>query len=171
MKVNSKKVLAMACISAALMIPAAFAATPAQQINSRPALPAHYKNQNLVYTQGNASAAVTVSRLEANLMQRGIPLFAKFDHAKNATDVGLKLRPTTVLVFGAPKVGTGLMQLDQSVSLELPLRISVWEDADGHTWLAYPKLATQMAAYGLQNSPIVSKMSVLMESLVQQAAQ
>lgn len=170
MKINFKKILTLACISAALMVPAAFAAAPASQSSASPTQPAQYTNQNLVYTRGNASAAVTVSRLEGDLKQRGIPLFAKFDHAKNATDVGLKLRPTTVLVFGAPKVGTGLMQLDQSVSLELPLRISVWEDADGHTWLAYPKLPTQMAAYGLQTNPIVGKMSVLMESLVHQAA-
>lgn len=127
-------------------------------------------NQNLIYTQGQLSVKATVESLEADLKKRNIPVFAKFDHAMNAQKVGLNLRPTTVVVFGAPKVGTGLMQLDQSVSIELPLRISVWEDADGHTWIAYPNLTTQMAAYDLQNNPIVGKMSILLADLVHKAA-
>jgi len=46
----------------------------------------------------------------------------------------MKLPPNKVIVFGSPKVGTLLMQQDPSISLELPLRISVWEDADGKVW-------------------------------------
>lgn len=129
-----------------------------------------FANQGLVYTQGKQTVDKTLISLKADLKRRGIPVFAQFDHSKNAKEVGLKLRPTTVLVFGAPKVGTGLMQLDQSVATELPLRISVWEDAAGRTWLAYPRLATQMAPYDLKGSPVIGKMAILMEDLVRQAA-
>ena len=79
------------------------------------------------------------------------------------------MRPTTVLVFGNPKVGTGLMQADQSISLELPLRISVWEDEAGSTWLAFPRLKGMAGEYGLAQHTVIPKMQELMESLVRQA--
>ena len=107
--------------------------------------------------------------MEQELTARSIPLFAKFDHAQNAREAGLELRPTTVLVFGSPKVGTGLMQADQSISLELPLRISVWEDEAGSTWLAFPRIALMADAYGLAGHPVIEKMQKLLEELVRKA--
>ena len=61
------------------------------------------------------------------------------------------------------------MQADQSVSLELPLRISVWEDETGSTWLAFPRLERMAADYSLQNRPEIEKMELLMETLVRKA--
>lgn len=132
-------------------------------------LSTNYDDNKLFLLEGQLPVAETVTRLEAALKERKIPLFAKFDHAKNAMDAGLELRPTTVLVFGSPKVGTGLMQSDQSISLELPLRISVWEDADGSIWLAFPHLRPMAAEYGLEEHPAIPKMEALMENLVRQA--
>ncbi len=80
-------------------------------------LSTNYDDNRLYLYEGQFPAVKTVERLEAELARRRIPLFAKFDHAQNAREAGLELRPTTVLVFGSPKVGTGLMQLDQSISL------------------------------------------------------
>ena len=128
-------------------------------------LSTHYDDNRLFLMESQYPAADTVSRLEEALREREIPLFAKFDHAKNAKEVGLELRPTTVLVFGSPKVGTGLMQADQSISLELPLRISVWEDGDGSTWLAFPRMKQVAEEYGLGKLPVVDKMEKLMEEL------
>lgn len=167
------KALTLACLTAALTSATALAAEPAANMtknNTSMQSEMQQVNRSLIYTQGQLSVKATVESLEADLKKRGIPVFAKFDHAMNAQKVGLNLRPTTVVVFGAPKVGTGLMQLNQSVSLELPLRISIWEDAAGHTWLAYPNLTTQMAAYDLQNNPIIGKMSTLLADLVHKAA-
>ena len=110
-----------------------------------------------------------VEKLETELRKREIPLFAKFDHALNAKEAGLELLPTTVLVFGSPKVGTGLMQADPSISLELPLRISIWEDQTGSTWLAFPNLKRLSAEYGLENHPVIPKMQALLEQLVSSA--
>lgn len=128
-----------------------------------------YDDNKLFLLEGQFSVADTVARLENALKQRDIPLFAKFEHALNAREAGLELRPTTVLVFGSPKVGTGLMQADQSISLELPLRISVWQDQAGSTWLAFPRLKQMAAEYGLETHPVLPKMEALMEHLVRQA--
>lgn len=132
-------------------------------------LSTNYDDNKLYLMEGQLSVSDTVKNLERELEEREIPLFAKFDHAQNAAEAGLTLRPTTVLVFGSPKVGTALMQTDQSISLELPLRISVWEDEAGSTWLAFPRIAAMAADYGLAQHPAVSKMEKLMERLVQTA--
>lgn len=128
-----------------------------------------YDDNKLFLFEGQLPAAATVEKLEKELSERKIPLFAKFDHAANAREAGLELRPTTVLVFGSPLVGTGLMQKDQSISLELPLKISVWEDEAGSTWLAFPRISKMASDYGLDSHPAVPKMEFLMESLVRKA--
>jgi uncharacterized protein (DUF302 family) len=83
------------------------------------------------------SAADTVQRFESALKGKGIRLFAKIDHAEAAREAGLELRPTTVLIFGSPKVGTALMQSKQTIGLDLPLKVLVWEDEAGKVWLTY----------------------------------
>lgn len=133
-------------------------------------LSTNYDDGKLFLTEGQFPVDVTVARLEAELELRGIPLFAKFDHAQNAREAGLELRPTTVLVFGSPKVGTGLMQADQSISLELPLRISVWEDEGGSTWIAFPRLQRMAEEYGLEKHPAVAGMQRLLETLAGRGA-
>lgn len=133
-------------------------------------LSTNYDDNKLFLTEGQFPVEESVKRLEDELAAKNIPVFAKFDHAKNAEEAGLKLRPTTVLVFGSPKTGTGLMEADQSVSLELPLKISIWEDEAGSTWLAYPRMKRLMADYGLEQHPVVEKMELLLENLVSKAA-
>lgn len=132
-------------------------------------LSTNYDDNHLFLLEGQLPAEDTVKKLENELSARKIPLFAKFDHAKNAEEVNLSLRPTTVLVFGSPKVGTGLMQADQSIALELPLRIAVWEDEAGSTWIAFPRLARMAEPYGLADRPEIEKMEELMKTLVRKA--
>ena len=132
-------------------------------------LSTNYDDNKLYLFEGQLPVEDTVKRLETVLREKGIPVFAKFDHAKNAKEAGLTLRPTTVVVFGAPKVGTVLMQEDQSIALELPLKISVWEDEAGSTWLAFPRMKRVAAEYGMQEHPVIHKMQELMEELVRRA--
>jgi uncharacterized protein (DUF302 family) len=79
----------------------------------------------------------TVQRLKSLLTQKGIQVFAHIDHAAEAKKVGLSLRPTQVLIFGNPQAGTPLMQSQQTIGLDLPLRVLVWEDEGGKVWLTY----------------------------------
>ena len=79
----------------------------------------------------------TVERFEAILKEKGIHLFARIDHADGAAKVNLALRPTTLLIFGNPQVGTPLMQSQQTIGIDLPLRVLIWEDEKSKTWLAY----------------------------------
>jgi uncharacterized protein (DUF302 family) len=82
----------------------------------------------------------TVERFKALLAQKGIELFAHVDHAAGAEKVGLSLRPTQVLIFGNPRAGTPLMQSQQTIGLDLPLRVLVWQDDAGKVWLTYRRV-------------------------------
>lgn len=79
----------------------------------------------------------TMDRVAAAVTKRGITILARIDHAAAAEKVGLKLRPTEVLIFGNPVAGTPLMQAAQTIGIDLPLKMLVWQDEAGKTWLAY----------------------------------
>jgi uncharacterized protein (DUF302 family) len=79
----------------------------------------------------------TVDRLKAILKSKRITLFAVIDHSGEAKKVGMKMRPTKLLIFGSPKAGTPLMLAAPSIALDLPLKILVWEDGKGKVWLSY----------------------------------
>lgn len=78
----------------------------------------------------------TMDRLAAAVTSRGMTILARIDHAA-AAKVGMELRPTEVLNFGNPQAGTPLIQVAQTIGIDLPLRGLVWQDAEGETWLAY----------------------------------
>lgn len=128
-------------------------------------------NDNILYTyESQFSVSETMARLEQNIKAAGIPVFAKFDHGKNAEEVGLKLLPNEVIVFGSPKVGTKLMQDNPSISIDLPLKISVWEDKNGSIWVAFPQMKQMAMNYDMQDSPIIGKMQSLLENIIVKSA-
>jgi uncharacterized protein (DUF302 family) len=99
--------------------------------------PTEHAQDDLVTLPSAHSAAETIERLKSLLSQKRIEVFADVDHAAGARQVGLALRPTRVLIFGNPQAGTPLMQSRQTIGLDLPLRVLVWEDESGKVWLTY----------------------------------
>jgi uncharacterized protein (DUF302 family) len=95
---------------------------------------------DLVTLPSARSAVETVDRLKHVLEQKGIQVFADIDHATAAQQVGMSLRPTRVVIFGNPQAGTPLMQSRQTIGLDLPLRVLIWEDEAGKVWLTYRPL-------------------------------
>ena len=91
----------------------------------------------LVSVASKYSVKDTLDRLEADLKAKGLTVFARIDHAAGAASVAMPLRPTEVLIFGNPKGGTPLMQSNQTIGIDLPLKMLGWQDADGKVWLAY----------------------------------
>ena len=83
------------------------------------------------------SVAATLERLESVLQERGVMIFARIDFSGDAGRAGLTMRPERMLIFGNPKAGTPLMQQVPAAGLDLPLKALVWEDAEGHTQIAY----------------------------------
>lgn len=123
-------------------------------------------DNHLCIYKSHHSVEETIDRIEEQLRDLNIPVFARFDHGKNAKEVNLDLRPTQVIVFGAPAVGTKLMQANQSIAIELPLRIAVWEDTDHCVWAAFPRMDKLTETYHLQNNPVTGKIQTLLQNLV-----
>jgi uncharacterized protein (DUF302 family) len=102
----------------------------------------------------------TMDRLIAAVTERGITVFARIDHAKGAAEVGMDLRPTEVLVFGSPRAGTPLMQHNQKVGLDLPLKVLVWQDETGRVWLTYDEPRRLAERHGLRpDEPSLAKLA------------
>ena len=91
----------------------------------------------LITVRSNYGPKDTMNRLAAEVKARGLTVFAHIDHASGAAAVGLPMRPTDLLIFGNAKGGTPLMQSVQTTGIDLPLKILVWQDAAGSTWLSY----------------------------------
>ena len=95
------------------------------------------KNFGLVLVRSRHCVDETVQRLQAALMGKGMQVFAVIDHSGEAEKVGLKMRPTKVLIFGSPKGGTPLMVAAPSLAIDLPMKALVAEDAEGEIWVTY----------------------------------
>ncbi|MFK7856124.1 MAG: DUF302 domain-containing protein [Granulosicoccus sp.] len=81
--------------------------------------------------------ATTIDKLSAVLESKGMSVFGRVNHAGNAEKAGLSLRPTELLIFGNPKIGTPLMNCAQSVALDLPQKMLAWQDESGKTYLGW----------------------------------
>lgn len=91
----------------------------------------------LVIVQSAYSVDETANRLQSALQAGGLMVVARVDHAANAQRVGKALRPTQLLIFGNPQVGTELLQAVQTVGIDLPQKLLVWEDEAGQVHVAY----------------------------------
>jgi uncharacterized protein (DUF302 family)/uncharacterized membrane protein YidH (DUF202 family) len=94
-------------------------------------------NKGIIDRPSSHSVELTVDRLKNILQSKGVTLFALVDHSGEAEKVGMKMRPTKLLIFGSPKGGTPLMLAAPSVAIDLPLKILVWEDSQGKVWISY----------------------------------
>jgi uncharacterized protein (DUF302 family) len=94
-------------------------------------------NSGLVDIASNHSVGETVEKLKGILQAKGITLFALVDHSGEAAKAGMKMRPTKLFIFGNPKGGTPVMLAAPSSAIDLPLKILVWEDAQGKVWITY----------------------------------
>jgi uncharacterized protein (DUF302 family) len=116
-------------------------------------------------------AKETMDRLESIVKSKGLMVFARIDHAAGATTVGMNLRPTELLIFGNARGGTPLMQADQRLGIELPLKALVYQDDAGKVWLSYvgPQWLAQRYALGPTVSANVDSLGEALEGLVSAA--
>jgi uncharacterized protein (DUF302 family) len=95
------------------------------------------------------SVEETVDKLKGILQAKSVTLFALVDHSGEAEKVGMKMRPTKLLIFGSPRAGTPLMLAAPSVAIDLPLKILVSEDASGKVWVSYNSAEYLRERHGL----------------------
>jgi len=113
----------------------------------------------------------TMDRLEAEVVAKGMKVFAQIDHAAGAAEVGLTLRPTELIIFGNARGGTPLMQSVQTAGIDLPLKALVWQDAAGKTFISYNEPSWMAQRHGVANAKaVVSKMTDLLSAITTTAA-
>jgi uncharacterized protein (DUF302 family) len=113
----------------------------------------------------------TMERLEAGIRSNGMELFARIDHAAGAAKAGLTLAPTALVIFGNARGGTPLMQAVQTVGIDLPLRILVWQDTTNNTWISYNEpswIARRHGVVGAEST--IEKLAKLLGGITKEAA-
>jgi len=103
--------------------------------------------------------AETVAKLKADIAGKGIKFFDEIDQAKLAGDAGIKLRPSTLLVFGNPPLGTQFITAKPDAGLDWPVRLLVFENEHGEVWLAYTDFAWIARRHGISTREDQFKMA------------
>lgn len=132
------------------------------------ALPA--QAAEMIHKTSPHSVDVTIDRLAAAVEGAGATVFARVDHAGGAAGVDMELRPTQLLIFGNPKLGTPAMQDAQTAGLDLPLRVLAYADDKGVVHLTYWDPAGLAEAHGLPaDAAYIGMMTGALDKLTSQA--
>ena len=127
------------------------------------------RTKGIIDKPSQHSVDETVEKLTSILKAKGVTLFVLVDHSGEAEKAGLTMRPTKLLIFGSPKAGTPLMVAAPSVAIDLPLKVLVWEDAQGKVWISYNSSEYLKERHSLPQE-LLGNISVV-ETLVANAAE
>jgi uncharacterized protein (DUF302 family) len=105
---------------------------------------------DLVEQASSLTFDATVERIAQTILNRGMTIFAKIDHAGNARQAGISMPPATVLIYGSPKGGTPVMLATPPAALDLPLRVLVRERDDGKTVIAFHPIVAMLRRAGVR---------------------
>lgn len=135
--------------------------------NGKPILREQTAVQNQLITKHSAlNVEDTFAKLKQVVSDKGLQIMAEVPHDKAAQKVNLELRPTRVLIFGNPKVGTLLMQSNQEMGLDLPLKILVHENERGETLVSYYDATFLTKRYGITDKDeVVKKINAALEGI------
>jgi uncharacterized protein (DUF302 family) len=126
-------------------------------------------NDGIVDKPSSHSVEETVEKLKGMLQSKGVTLFATVDHSGEAAKVGMQMPPTKLLIFGSPKAGTPLMLATPSIAIDLPLKILIWEDAQGKVWVSYNSPSYLQQRHGIP--PELMQNIAVNEALASKAAE
>lgn len=127
--------------------------------------------ESLISVASTHSVKETADKFASIVEKKGLTLFARIDHQKNATGINLDLRETEVIIFGNPKVGTPLMQCTQQVAIDLPQKVLIWKDADNKVWLSYNNPEYIKQRHNIEGcDKVLAKISNVLSALTNAAA-
>ena len=126
----------------------------------------------LVQIKSDYSFDETTARLNETLLQKGFKIIAVVPHSKAAKKAGIKLNPTTLFIFGNPKMGSPLMQCNPTVALDLPQRMLVWENDNNEVFITYndPAYLQKRHELGDCGKKVIKKMTKGLASIARFAA-
>ena len=123
-------------------------------------------NHGLINIKSNHSVKVTLDRLENVLKKKGITIVTRWSHDAGGKKAGIPLRPTELLLFGNPKLGTHMFTSNQTAGIDLPMKALAWEDEKGQVWLTYNDPQYIADRHGIKDrAEIVKKMTGALKKL------
>ncbi len=124
----------------------------------------------LVIKKSAFSVKVTLDRLENVLKKKGITIVTRWSHDAGAKKAGIDLRPTELLIFGNPKLGSHMFTSNQTAGIDLPMKALVWQDEKGQVWLAYNDPQYIADRHGIKDrAETVKKMTGALKKLTDKA--
>lgn len=127
--------------------------------------------EGMIHVASTHDVKTTADRLEAVLTQKGMSVFDRIDHANGAAGVGVLLRPTELVIFGNPAIGGLLMQCQQTVAIDLPLKALVWSDEQSQVWLSYNDPRNIEQRHHIDGcDAVITKMAGALAAIMQAAA-
>ena len=123
---------------------------------SAPALAA---DDGIVRVKSAYPIGETIERLKKDIADKGIKFFSEIDQARLAADAGIKLKPSVLLIFGNPPLGTQFITANANAGLDWPVRLLVFEDERGDVWSAYTDFDWIARRHGIKNRKDQFKMA------------
>lgn len=100
-------------------------------------LMAQANGDGMISKKSKYSVSVTIDKLEKVLQSKGITIVVRWKHSDRANMVNIPLRPTELLIFGNPKLGSHMFTSNQTAGIDLPMKALAWKDEQGVVWLTY----------------------------------
>ena len=123
-------------------------------------------SDGLITKKSKYSVSETLDRLENVLKKKGITVALRWKHDAKAKAVNVDLRPTELLIFGNPKIGSHMFTSNQTAGIDLPLKALAWKDENGDVFLSYNDPAYVAKRHHIGNrSKILKKMSGALNKL------
>ena len=128
------------------------------------------EDNGLINKKSPYSVKKTLGRLEKILRQKGIVIIKRWSHDKGGKKAGIPLRPTELLIFGSPKLGTHLLTSKQTAGIDLPMKALAWKDEEGQVWLSYNDPYYIVKRHGIENrKEIAKKMAEALDQMTNEA--
>jgi len=130
----------------------------------------HAQPAGLISKPSQYTVSVTIDNLETILKKKGITIVTRWSHSERARKAGIPLRPTELILFGNPKLGSHLFTSQQTAGIDLPLKALAWEDEKGQVWLSYndPEYISQR--HGINDrQKIIDKMTNVLDKFTNMA--
>jgi uncharacterized protein (DUF302 family) len=127
-------------------------------------------DNGMISKKSNFSVKVTLDRLENVLRKKGITIVTRWSHDAGAKKAGIDLRPTELLIFGNPKMGSHFFTSNQTAGIDLPMKALAWKDEKGQVWLTYNDPVYIANRHSINDRPaIVKKMTGALNNLTNAA--
>ena len=159
-------------LAAGLVLATLTPALAQQKAAAAKAVPAPRLEPGMIQVPSALSVKETVDRLAKAVEEKGAKVVARIDHAAGAKVAGVDMKPSEVLIFGNPKLGTPVMQGNVRAGLDLPLKMLAYEDTAGKVWLVYLQPAALKARYrigGKENVEVFNTMTTVLADVAKTA--